>query len=125
MGDDGTQQHELDGTNGVTTKKKVRKEKSLPIPNENHMKLRAVSDAGSKWELDLEGVHGLTDGEACRILDLVAELLSEDEFPNFDRTSENSNDLAFAEEGRRLFKEYDELLAKYQRKTQNRFAVRA
>jgi hypothetical protein len=103
--------NEPDGTNGVATKKKLRKEKSLPIPNENHMKLRAVSNAGSKWELDLERVHGLTDGEACRIVGLVAELLSKDEFPDFDRTSDK--DLALAEEGWRLFKDYDELLAKY------------
>jgi hypothetical protein len=37
--------------------------------------------------------------------------LSKDEFPDFDRISDK--DLALAEEGWRLFKEYDELLAKY------------
>jgi hypothetical protein len=30
-------------------------------PTENHLKIRAVVDAGRKWELDLERVHGLSD----------------------------------------------------------------
>ena len=47
-------------------------------------------DAGSKWELDLEKVHGLTDEEACIVVSKVARYGNEDTFPdaNGDRFME-------------------------------------
>jgi hypothetical protein len=43
-------------------------------------------DAGAKWELELEGVHGLTDEEACVAVSIVAKYYLKDEFPeNVDR----------------------------------------
>jgi hypothetical protein len=46
----------------------------------NHLKIRAVVDAGRKWELDLEEVHGLTDEEACVVVSMSAQYYK-DTFP--------------------------------------------
>jgi hypothetical protein len=62
----------------ANNKKKKRKRKE---PTENHLKLRAACDAGSKWELYLEEVHGLTDGQACVVVSLMAPHLKNNTFP--------------------------------------------
>eukprot|EP00977_Amphora_coffeiformis_P018762 scaffold6701_cov181-Amphora_coffeaeformis.AAC.4 len=80
----------------ANNKKKKRKKE----PTENHLKLRAASDAGRQWELDLERVHGLTDEQACVVVSLMAPHLKKDEFPP-------SNDplMKHAKEGWKLLKD--------------------
>lgn len=87
-------------SNCVINKKKKRK-KRIKEPTENHLKLRAACDAGRKWELDLEEVHGLTDELACVVVSLMAPHLKKDTFP-----PANGNPLMkHAEEGWKLLKE--------------------
>ena len=77
-----------DQNKNVETQAKRRKRGK--IPTENHLMIRRVIDAGSKWELDLENVHGLTDEEACIVVSKVALYGNEDTFPdtNGDRFME-------------------------------------
>jgi hypothetical protein len=65
------------------------------VPTEHHLKIRAVVDAGSSWELDLERVHGLTDEDACVVVSKMARYVNQAVFPdpNGDRFME------FAKEG--------------------------
>lgn len=63
-------------------KTQAKRKKIKKIPTENHLKIRKVIDAGSKWELDLEKVHGLTDEEACIVVSKVARYGNEDTFPD-------------------------------------------
>ena len=88
------------------SKKKTRKSKE---PTENHLKLRAACDAGSKWELDLEEVHGLTDEQACVVVSLMAPHLKKDVFP----PSNGDYLMKHAEEGWKLLKETRRLMALY------------
>ena len=53
-------------------------------PTENHLKVRAASDAAAKWELDLERVHGLADEQACVVVSLMAPYMKKGEFPTSD-----------------------------------------
>jgi hypothetical protein len=53
------------GTSSLSKSDKHKKSKREKNPTKNHLLLRAAIDAGEKWELDLERVHGLTDEEAC------------------------------------------------------------
>ena len=71
-------------------KTQTKRKKLKKIPTENHLMIRKVIDAGSKWELDLEKVHGLTDEEACIVVSKVARYGNEDTFPdtNGDRFME-------------------------------------
>jgi hypothetical protein len=45
------------------------------------LEIRGVVDAGAKWESELEEVHGLTEGEACVVVSIVANYYLKDEFP--------------------------------------------
>ena len=62
-------------------KKKIRRKRPPLQPTAEHLQIRAVVDAGEKWELDLEQVHGLTDEEACVVVSIANKHLSQDEFP--------------------------------------------
>lgn len=85
-------------------KKKQRMERT-----ENHLKLLAACDAGSKWELDLEEVHGLTNEQACVVVSLMAAHLKNDAF------SPSNGDplMKHAEEGWKLLKETRRLMELY------------
>eukprot|EP00543_Licmophora_paradoxa_P000833 CAMPEP_0202458488 /NCGR_PEP_ID=MMETSP1360-20130828/26003_1 /ASSEMBLY_ACC=CAM_ASM_000848 /TAXON_ID=515479 /ORGANISM="Licmophora paradoxa, Strain CCMP2313" /LENGTH=175 /DNA_ID=CAMNT_0049079065 /DNA_START=154 /DNA_END=678 /DNA_ORIENTATION=+ len=75
-----------DTSNSSGCAKKKRRKNRPKVPTENHLKIRAVVDAGDKWELELEEVHGLTDEEACVVVSIVAKHYLKDEFPeNGDR----------------------------------------
>jgi hypothetical protein len=78
--------------------KKRKKDGKQKVPNENHMKLRAVADAGRKWELELESVHSLSDLEACVCVGIVAKYHKSDSFPDSD-PQESQKYLDFAREG--------------------------
>jgi hypothetical protein len=75
------------------------------------MKLRVATDAGRKWERDLEEIHGLSDDEACMVVGLVLKHLPKDEFPNFDPKTERF--LALAKPGWHLLKTSNEVVAKH------------
>lgn len=66
------------------------------------MEIRAVVDAGSQWELDLEKVHGLTDEEACVVVAIATKHLSRDEFPSLNG---NTSYIKLAKKGWELLKE--------------------
>jgi hypothetical protein len=105
--------HELDGAKAASAKKKKsRKVVDLSIPHAIHMKLRAATEAGSKWEGDLEETLGLFDEEACMVLvGLVFKQMPKDEFPHFDPQTERY--LALAKTGWHSLKEWKALLAKH------------
>jgi hypothetical protein len=75
------------------------------------MKLRVATDAGRKWERDLEEIHGLSDDEACMVVGLVLKHLPKDEFANFDPKTERF--LALAKPGWHLLKTSNEVVAKH------------
>jgi hypothetical protein len=79
------------------------------IPTENHLKIRSVADAGAKWEVNLQRVHGLTDEGACVCLSIVAKYLPKDEFP-----PPNGNlFVELAKEGWQHSKQLDRLIKAY------------
>ena len=45
------------------------------------MKIRGAVDAGAKWEVELEQVHGLAEEEACVVASVVAKHCLNDQFP--------------------------------------------
>lgn len=63
-------------------KSKCNKWGRAKVLTENHLKVRAVVDAGSTWELDLEQVHGLTDEEACILVSKIAPHMEKKTFPD-------------------------------------------
>jgi hypothetical protein len=79
------------------------------VPTDNHLQIRAVCDAGRKWELDLERVNGLTDEEACVCVSIVAKNLPKDEFPH----TKGDRFVELAREGWKNMKESDRLLKLY------------
>jgi hypothetical protein len=90
-------------------KKKSKKQRKEKKPTENHLKVRAASDVCSKWEDDLEEVHGLTDEQACEVVSLMASHLQKDEFPP------GSDDplMVHAKEGWKYMKEVKQLAELY------------
>jgi hypothetical protein len=91
-------------------KKKHKSARRPPLePSEKHLKLRAAIDAGGRWELDLEQVHGLTDEEACVVVSIVATHLSLDEFPSSFNGKHQSNHIKLAREGWEHLKEQNRL----------------
>jgi hypothetical protein len=64
--------------------KKMKRQRKEKKPTENYLQIRAVADAGRKWENDLEEVHGSTDEQACVVVSLMAPHLRKDEFPPSD-----------------------------------------
>ena len=108
--------HELDGyleaEAAVPQKKKQRI--NLPVPNENHMKLRAIMEKGNKWEHDLKEVHGLSEEEVAMVVGIVLKHLNEDKFPDFDSTSTTGLSFyrALAKPGWHAMKENKKLLDK-------------
>jgi hypothetical protein len=103
--------HELDGKEAAIAPKKKSRRVDLPVPNAIHMKLRVATDAGRKWERDLEEIHGLSDDEACMVVGLVLKHLPKDEFANFDPKTERF--LALAKPGWHLLKTSNEVVAKH------------
>jgi hypothetical protein len=93
----------------VKRPQKKKRTKAKKIPTENHLEIRRTSDAGSKWELDLERVHGLTDEQACVCVSIAAQHLQNDIFPppNGDRLVE------LAREGWKHLREVDRLIKLY------------
>ena len=90
----------------VDKKKKKRKCKE---PTANQLKLRAVADAGNKWELDLQNVHGLTNERAMCVMFLMDAYLNNDTFP-----PTNGNYLMeHAEEGWKIIKESNRIMKLY------------
>jgi hypothetical protein len=79
------------------------------IPTENHLKIRSVADAGAKWEVNLQRVHGLTDEEACVGLSIVAKYLPKDEFP----PPSGNLFVELAKEGWQHSKQLDRLIKAY------------
>jgi hypothetical protein len=66
------------------------------------MEIRAVVDAASQWELDLEEGHWLTDEEAGMVVAMATKHLSRDEFPSLNG---NPTYIKFAKKGWELLKE--------------------
>jgi hypothetical protein len=93
----------------ISSKCAKKKKRKTKVPTENHLKLRAVVDAGDKWEADLEKVHGLTDEQTCKCVSNLAPYLKIDAFPlsNGDRLME------LAEEGWKQMKELHRLIELY------------
>ena len=91
-------------------KKKCRK--TVPTPNETHMKIRAAVDAADVWELELESKHGLSDLEACVCVGLVAKYQEQDSFPDSE-PGVIQQFVDFAREGCRLMKEALSMIKKY------------
>jgi hypothetical protein len=104
----------LNSTNATSSssksdKKKTKKQRKEKKPTDNHLKIRAVEDAGSKWELDLERVHGLTDEQACVVVSLMAARpLQNDKFPPSDDPL-----MIHAKEGWKYMKEAKRLAGLY------------
>jgi hypothetical protein len=88
------------GTSSSSKSAKHKKSKREKIPTKNHLLLRAAIDAGEKWELDLERVHGLTDEEACVCVSILAKHCQKDVFP-----PEGSRFVKLAREGWKHWKE--------------------
>jgi hypothetical protein len=65
-------------------------------------------DAGSKWELDLEEVHGLTNEQACVVVSMAAQYCK-DTFP----PTKEDRFLELAKEGWKHVKELDRLNTLY------------
>ena len=97
--------------------KKKRKKKSLPVPNENHMKIRAVADEEAKWEKDLEEVHGLSEEEVSMVMRIVMKHYNDDAFPNFDPTATRGIDFyrALAKPGWDKMQKCKEMMVLYPR----------
>ena len=109
--------HELEGyleaQKVEPTKKKtktVRGKKNFLTGN--HLKIRAVVDAGRKWEQDLETVVGFSEGAATLSVGIVANYHKIDSFPDSD-PGENQKYLDFAREGWCHFREGCKLMEKY------------
>ena len=90
-------------------KRKTTERRRLPAPTENHLKLRKAIDAGEKWELGLEEVHGLTDEEACVCVSIVTKHLHDESLP----PSNGNRLIELAEEGWKTLKEVDRLVKLY------------
>ena len=88
---------------------KKKRKKAEKQPTKNHLKIRAVVDAGRAWELDLERVHGLTDEEACIVVSKVTRYSSQNTFPD-PRTDRF---MKLAHQGWKLFREAQALQDKY------------
>ena len=89
-------------------KKKTRKRR-LSAPTENHLKLRNAIDAGEKWEVGLEQIHGLTDEEACVCVSIVTKHLHDETLP----PSNGNRLMELAREGWKTLKEVDRLVKLY------------
>ena len=95
-----------------------KKKKSLPVRNEIHMKMRAVIDKESKWEKELEQVHGLAEEEVSMVMRIVTKHFNDDAFPNnFDPTATGGIDYyrALAKIGWQKMKECRAIMARYPR----------
>jgi hypothetical protein len=94
---------------GCAEKKKSKRRKTK-VPTENHLKIRAVVDAGRKWELDLEEVHGLTDEQACVVVSMSAQYYKD----KFSHTpTKGDRFLELAKDGWKHVKELDRLNTLY------------
>ena len=102
---------------GLLQMEQTKQKKSRPgrkiVLNENHMELRAAVEAGSKWEEDLESVHGLSDLEAAVCVGLVAKYDKHEIFPESETNGKNRKYLGLAREGWLLMRELKHLMAKY------------
>ena len=96
-------------TSSVCAPEKKKRKKTEKRPTENHLKIRAAIDAGDKWELDLERVHGLTDEQACVCVSVVGQHLHEDEFP----PAKGDRIVELAKEGWEHLREVDRLTKLY------------
>jgi hypothetical protein len=65
-------------------------------------------DAGCKWELDLEEVHGLTDEKACVVLSMCAQFYKDTFHP-----TKGDRFLELAKDAWKQMKELDRLIAHY------------
>jgi hypothetical protein len=99
-------------TSGISTSSKCAKKqkKGDNLPTEGHLKIRAVVDAGSAWELDLERVHGLTDEEACIVVSKMAPYVNQDTFPE---NPSGDRFMTFAKQGWEHMRKLKEIRKKY------------
>ena len=73
--------HELDAYNAeVAAPPKKKSRKKLPVPNENHMKVRANVEECDKWEHDLKAVHGLSDEEMTMVRGIATKCFKDARF---------------------------------------------
>jgi len=101
-------------TSAIATSSKCGRKKQKEaekLPTENHLKIRAVVDAGSAWELDLERVHGLTDEEACIVMSIVARYTNEGTFPT--PKDGDSRFMEFARQGWKYMQDLKALQKEY------------
>ena len=104
----------------VARKKKKKNNKIIPIPNENHMKVRACLDACNKWEKDLQVVHGLSNEEASMVLGIASKHYNNNAgrtFPAFDETATRGIDYyrSLAKPGWQHFKQLKQIMIQYPR----------
>jgi hypothetical protein len=78
--------------------------------NDTHKMILESMRVGTKWEEDLERVHGFTEAEACECFSRAGKYLSRDEFPE---DAVNQKLLPHAKEGWVLLKEVDRLVQLY------------
>ena len=100
-------------TSGISISSKCARKKQKKrdnLPTEGHLKIRAVVDAGSAWELDLERVHGLTNEEACIVMSKMAPYVNQDTFP--ENTS-GDRFMDFAKQGWEHMRKLKEIRKKY------------
>jgi hypothetical protein len=96
-------------SSSLSATSKQRKKRKKREPTKNHLTVRATIEAGEKWELDLERVHGLTDEEACICVSIACRHLNDEKLPpsNGSRFSE------LAVEGWKTMRELDRLMKLY------------
>ena len=101
-------------------KQKKRRGREIVL-NENHVKLRATVEASTKWEKELETVHGLSDLEVSICVDLMAKYDNHESFPESQPNGKNQKWLDLTREGWSLMRELKSLIAKYPQENCDQF----
>lgn len=111
--------HELDAYNDTkaASPPKKKNKTNLPVPTENHMKLRANVEAGDKWEHDLKEIHGLSDEEISMVNGIVMKHYKDARFPDYDPDATRGIDFyrALAKPGWRVMQKTQKLCDQYPR----------
>ena len=91
--------------NGISKRRKLSRTQRPSVVDNHYHKIRSLIDAGDRWEIDLERIHGLTDEQAYLCVSIAAEHFHSDRFP----PSDGNLFLELAREGWDHLKELDRL----------------
>eukprot|EP00977_Amphora_coffeiformis_P010658 scaffold2510_cov169-Amphora_coffeaeformis.AAC.9 len=86
-----------------------KRKKNDKVPTEKHIELRRIVESVSKWEAELESIHGFSNGECCEILAVVAQHINNDKFPPVN----GNRFVQHAKEGWEHMKEHNRLMKLY------------